>query len=148
MAQATNYVEDKVLNAITSNGSINFATGGVTLGSGIYIGLFTGAPTDSGGGTEVATSGTGYTRIQTGSAMASGGTQGKFDGATSGSITNDAEIMFPQSTGDWGNVSAVGLFDASTGGNLLVYGSLTSVVEMLNGDIFKIPSGGFTVSMD
>ena len=53
MSQATNYVEDRVLNAITSNGTINFATGGVTLGSGTYIGLFTGAPSDSGSGTEV-----------------------------------------------------------------------------------------------
>jgi hypothetical protein len=148
MSQATNYVEDRVLNAITSNGTINFATGGVTLGSGTYIGLFTGAPSDSGSGTEVSNSGTGYSRIQTGSAISSGGVQGKFGNVSGGSITNDAEIIWDISTADWGNISAVGLFDSATGGNLLVYGNLSSVVEMLNGDTFKIPLGGFTVSMD
>lgn len=148
MSQATNYVEDKVLNAITSNGSVNFATGGVVLGSGTYIGLFTGAPTDSGGGTEVVSSSTGYTRVQTGSAISGGGLQGKFNNVSGGTISNDAEIIWELSTADWGNITAVGLFDSATGGNLLVYGNLSSTVEMLNGDTFKIPLGGFTVSMD
>ena len=148
MSQATNYVEDRVLSAITSNGTINFATGGVTRGSGVYLGLFTGAPTDSGGGTEVSSSGSGYSRILTGSAISGGGVQGDFVQATSGTVATDGEIIWDASTADWGNVTAIGLFDASTGGNLLIYGSLASVVEMLSGDTFKIPLGGFTISMD
>ena len=61
MSQATDYMEEKVLDAIASLGSIDFASGTVTAGSGGYIGLFTSAPSDSSAGTEVSASGTAYT---------------------------------------------------------------------------------------
>ena len=39
-------------------------------------------------------------------------------------------------------------YDAPTGGNILLYGSLTSPVSIQQGDIFKIPASGFTIQMD
>ena len=45
---------------------------------------------------------------------------------TSGTTSNNSAIAFPAATADWGTVVAVGIFDASTGGNLLFFGSVTS----------------------
>ena len=66
---------------------------------------------------------------------------------TDGAITNDQDITFATAGGAWGNVSHVAIFDAATGGNLLVYGALASAVDIQNGDIFKIPSGSFTCNI-
>ena len=141
MAQATDYYEGISLSALATLGSVDLATGNVTAGSGGYIGLLTAAPSDSTGGTEVSTSGTAYARNQVGSSG-----QGNLSG-TAGSITNDAEFKWNDATADWGQITHVGLYDAATGGNLLVYGELQTAVDITAGDIFKIPAGGFTITM-
>jgi hypothetical protein len=101
----------------------------------VYVALYTVAPTDAGGGTEV--SGGSYARQPV-----------TFSAASGGSITNSADITFPQATADWGTIVAVGLFDASTAGNLLWYGNLTTSKTVNSGDIFKISAGNLTVSLD
>jgi len=101
----------------------------------VYVALYTTAPTDAGGGTEV--SGGSYARQAV-----------TFSAASDGSITNSADITFPQATADWGTIVAVGLFDASTAGNLLWYGNLTTSKTVNSGDIFKISAGNLTVSLD
>ena len=101
----------------------------------VYVALYTVAPSDSGGGTEV--SGGSYARQPV-----------TFSAASGGSITNSADITFPQATADWGTIVAVGLFDASTAGNLLWYGNLTTSKTVNSGDIFKISAGNLTVSLD
>jgi hypothetical protein len=143
MSQATDYLEEKILDAMATLGSFDFASGTVTSGSGGYIGLFTSAPSDSAAGTEVSASGTAYTRIQIGSAG-----QGSFNAASGGEIDNDAEFRWADALADWGTITHVGLFDASTGGNLLVYGQLQSSVVIELGDIFKVPANGFTIQMN
>jgi hypothetical protein len=101
----------------------------------VYVALFTVSPSDSGGGTEV--SGGSYARQAV-----------TFGAASGGSISNSADITFPQATANWGTIEAVGLFDASTAGNLLWYGDLTQSKTVNNGDIFKISAGNLTVSLD
>ena len=130
MSQASDYLENKLQDAIFNGGSIS----GITP----RIALFTSDPSDDGGGTEVT--GTDYARIDVSAAFpaASG---------TDGAITNDQDITFATAGGAWGNVSHVAIFDAATGGNLLVYGALASAVAIQNGDIFKIPSGSFTCTV-
>ena len=142
MSQATDYLEGKVLEALGSLGSVDFADGTVTQGTGGYIGLLTAAPSDSSGGTEVSTSGTAYARVQVGSSG-----QGSFSG-TAGSIANDTEFRWADATAAYGVVTHVGLYDAATGGNLLVYGALQASVDIDVGDIFKIPANGFTIQMN
>lgn len=141
MAQATDYYEGISLQALATLGSVDLATGTVTAGSGGYIGLLTSAPSDSAGGTEVSSSGTAYSRNQVGSTG-----QGNLSGSA-GSITNDGEFKWDDATSDWGQITHVGLYDAATGGNLLVYGALQSAVDINTGDIFKIPANGFTITM-
>ena len=43
MSQATDYLEEKVLGALKTLGSVDLATGAVTAGGGGYIGLMTSA---------------------------------------------------------------------------------------------------------
>lgn len=91
-----------------------------------YAVLFTAAPSNAGGGTEVA--GGGYAAVAVPSTLAAwSGTQG--DGTTtastgtSGRATNNAAIAFPVPTADWGVVTHDGLRDAP-GGNLLFWAPL------------------------
>lgn len=91
-----------------------------------YIGLLTGAPSDSSAGTEV--SGTGYARVAiTASLTAFSGTQtpGSTTASTGtdGTIENNAVLSFarPDTTANWGSVGWFGIYDAASGGNLLEY---------------------------
>ena len=74
-----------------------------------YLALFTAAPSDSGGGTEV--SGGGYARQSFTSAA-----------AASGATSNDSAVSFTASGANFGTVTHVGVFSASPGGNLLWHG--------------------------
>lgn len=87
----------------------------------VYVALFTAAPTDAGGGTE-ATGGS-YARVQVTQA------DGSWDApiGTPSATQNTGVITFPTSTATWGGtMTHFGLYDASAGGNLLVWNSLTT----------------------
>lgn len=136
MSQATDDLESRVLTAIATAGTANLGNGlSGSAGSGAFIGLFTGAPTDASVGTEL--SGNGYTRKQA-----------SFGAVTAGAVSTNADTQFPDATATWGSITHAGLFNNATGGQLLVYGTLNSPSQIDAGDIFKIPVGGFTVSMD
>ena len=124
----SNFLELEVLDHVFRNSAY-------TAPSTIYVALFTSAPNDAGGGTEV--SGNGYAR----QSMA-------FGTAASGSISNSGSVEFPTATADYGTVVAMGLFDASSGGNLLAYGSLTSNKTVSNGDVFRFNASSVTISLD
>lgn len=79
-----------------------------------YIGLFTTMPIDAGtGGVEV--SGGSYARVAT------AGDWNSASGSSPSSITNSALLAFPTATASWGTIVGFGIFDALTGGNLLVF---------------------------
>src|SRR4051812_46203991 len=73
----------------------------------IYVALFTAAPSDSGGGTEV--SGGSYARVLNGpSVSAWKSTNGTTSGASSGTggaFANGSTITFASPTGNWGVVT-------------------------------------------
>jgi hypothetical protein len=80
-----------------------------------YLALFTVAPTDAGGGTEAAF--TGYARVATAAADWNTPTT-----AIPAVITNAAAKTFGTCTASPGSaIVAWGIYDASTGGNLLVW---------------------------
>ena len=111
-----------------------FTTTGVTRPTAWYVGLYTVAPTDSGGGTEV--SGYAYTRV---SATLS---------VTGDTATNGSALEWAAATGTWGTVVAVGIFDASTAGNLIAYGNLTTSKTITTGDVFRISTGNLDITLD
>ena len=127
MSALSNYLENALINAVLNNTSYTSPTT-------TYVGLFTSDPTDAGSGTEV--SGGSYARKAA-----------SFSAASEGNSTNDADITFDQATANWGTVTHFGLFDASTTGNLLFHGALTSSKAIESGDIFKIASGNLSITL-
>ena len=112
-----------------------------TRATNIFCALFTAEPSDSGGGTEVATGS--YARV----------TSDAWNVATTsagGTTTSDnsSAISFPQATADWNTVTAFGIFDTSTGGNLLLWSSLTTDRIVLNGDTASFSAGALDVTLD
>jgi hypothetical protein len=126
----TNYTEAAVLNHIY--GSTTFAKP-----SAIYIGLFTAAPTEAGGGTEV--SGNAYVRML--AAFTVAGTS-----PTTASLAS--QIEWPAATADWGTITHFATFDAATGGNMLSFAALTVPKTVLNGDIFRFESDSISITLD
>jgi hypothetical protein len=109
-------------------GNVLFRTQAAWKPSAIYVALFTAAPSDSGGGTEV--SGGSYARVQVTQADANWnaptGGNGLFDNAN--------DIVFPAPSANWGTVTHFGIFDAASAGNLLIHGALTAQKTINNGD--------------
>jgi hypothetical protein len=128
MAEFTNYLENKLLDHVLNNASFTSPTT-------VYVGLFTAAPTDTTSGTEV--SGGSYARQVLSVSTASEGV-----------VTSDADITFPQATGSWGTIVALGIHDALSSGNLLMYTDLTTSKTIETGDILKVSSGSLTVTLD
>jgi len=96
-----------------------FRTGSFTKPAALHVSLHTANPTDAGTGTEV--SGGSYARVQRdpGDANWSAGTP------TDGITNNVAAITFPSPTANWGVVTHVAIWDASTAGNMICYATLT-----------------------
>jgi hypothetical protein len=68
---------------------------------------------------------------------------------TPGVTSNNADVTFPPANGgDWGLVDSIGVFDAATDGNLLLWGALTASKQINDGDTFKVPSGDFDFTVD
>src|SRR5687768_16641189 len=109
-----------------------FRTGSFTKPTVLAIALFTAAPSDSGGGTEVT--GGSYARVDRppldANWTAASGTNGLTD--------NAAVITFPTATASWGTITHIGIFDALTTGNLLFHGALTTSKTVGSGDTFSI----------
>jgi len=130
MSSFTNYTENLVLTWLLT-------TGTATRPTSWFVGLFTAAPSDTGGGTEV--SGSGYARKATGTITVSG---------TATTATNAAAIEFdPASGGNWGSITHAAIFDASTGGNMIAWAQLTTARTINDGDVFRIPAGSLTVTL-
>lgn len=101
-----------------------------------YQALYTSAPGNADVGTEVA--GGSYARVAVASSMANwSGTQSagstSASSGTSGKSSNNITIAWSAPTADWGAVTSYGRRDASSGGNLLVWGSFASPRSILNG---------------
>jgi hypothetical protein len=131
MSSFSDYTENLVLNYV-------FTTNSVTRPTEWYVGLFTAAPSDSGGGTEV--SGFGYTREATGTLSVSG--------TSPTNCTNNAAIEFdPATGGNWGTITHIAIFDAATSGNMLGWAQLTTSRTINDGDVLRIPAGDLDITL-
>jgi hypothetical protein len=133
MAALSDYLENALINHLFRN--TDYARP-----ANIYVALYTAAPSDSGGGTEV--SGGSYAR----QAIATGASSG-WTAASGGATENSATLTFPTATASWGTITHIGLFDASSGGNLLFHGALTASKTIGSGDIFRFNAGDLDVSL-
>lgn len=129
MAGFTDYLETKVLDHV-------FGGTSYTAPSTLYVALFTAAPSDSGGGTEVSTSGTAYAR-QTITFTTSGGT-----------TSNTSAVEYSTATGSgYGTVVSMALFDSATSGNMLAYGNLTVSKSVSAGDVFRFNASAIDITL-
>jgi hypothetical protein len=122
----TNYLENKLIDHF-------LGTTSYTMPADVYVALFTVAPSDAAGGTEV-TGGSYARQIAT------------FTAASSGATSNDSNIDFtgmPAAT-----TVAIGIFDAITTGNMLLYGTLTTNKTTDAGDTLRIATGDLDISID
>lgn len=122
----TNYLENKLIDHFL--GTTAYANAAV-----VYVGLFTVTPGEAGGGTEV--SGGSYARQSA-----------SFSAAVNGSAANNINVDFTNMPA--ANTVSIGIFDAVTSGNMLLYGSLTTPKTTDAGDTLRIASGSLTISID
>jgi len=130
MSDMSDYLENKLIDHIFRNRSY-------TVPATIFVGLYTAAPSDAGGGTEVT--GGSYVRVQVGPSdtdwdATQGGTPAAASSGTGGATANAAAITFPAPSANWGVITHMGIFDASSAGNLLFWKALTTPKTVNNGD--------------
>tara|TARA_A100001201_G_C4058569_1_gene191964 strand:+ start:345 stop:803 length:459 start_codon:yes stop_codon:yes gene_type:complete len=151
MSNASNYIENELLDHVLGEGSRNYTPPTLYLalfadtGSGVAAALESGTNSTSGTGNW------GYYEINNGNYAR---VAVNFNAASSGSATNDGAVPFAQATANYdtaggaGNVvTHIAIMDASTAGNVLFYGALSVSKTVTTGDTFQINDTALTVSL-
>ena len=136
MAGLSDYAEAAIINAFLRGTNVTAPTV-----ASLRLALFTADPTDAGTLNEVAT-GTWYVRQATGTftaPAASGSTQ---------QASNTASITFPAVTVAAVTVTHVGIFDASTSGNMLFSAPMTTSKTLQVGDVLSFAPSTIVASID
>ena len=128
MAGFSDYTENKVLDLLRGTAW--------TPPAGLYIGLYSAAPTDAGGGTEVTTT-----------IRVAGRVAATFPAASGGTMSNSALVDFGTAAGA-ATVTHFGIFDAASGGNLLAWNAVTTPLAIGAGVQVSFPIGTLTVTLD
>ena len=138
MAAMSDYLENKVLDMLLGNNAA-LGTGDLNIDN-VHVALFTAGPSDAGGGTEL--SGNAYARI-----AVTNDSNTNWAAAVGGLKKNSTAISFPQADGDWGTITHVGLFDKSSGGNLLFHGALNTPKTVADDDTFSFGIGDLQITL-
>ena len=126
MSQLADYAETALFNHLLRNVAL-------TSPATVYLALYTASPTDADSGTEV--SGGAYARQAI-----------TFGAPSNGVGTNSALITFPTASASWGVVTHFGIRDNISGGNLLIWGSLTNQKTVDIDDTVKVNIGDLSVT--
>lgn len=134
MSAASNYLENTILDYVFSNAVY-------TPTDNVYVGLFTN------------TSGNAAANLEAGTLTdeVSGGSYARkvatFGAAVNGTAAIDTTVTFDPATADWGTITHVAILDASTAGNVLFWGAVTTAKEILSGDTFQITAPNLSVTL-
>lgn len=137
MSAKTNYLEDNIINHILRNTTF-------TSPAQTWVALFT-TITDGEASSVTEVSGNAYARIrvykdQT-AADAVSNTTPYWSAPSNGVVNNARDILFAVATpSGWGTVVGFGVYDASTTGNLLYYGTLSASKTVAADDQVKFSS--------
>jgi hypothetical protein len=132
----SNYLENEILDHVLGGSDY-------TRPATVYVRLYlqSSAVGEAGGGTEV--SGTDYAPV----AVTNNATN--WPAASGGAKSNGTVIDFGTvGSGGWGQVGSFGVWDASTSGNLLYYGSLGTPKTLDAGDTCTFPIGSLDITED
>lgn len=127
MSSYTNYFEQKMIGHALAGESW-------TPVSTYYVALFTASPGEAGGGTEC--SGGGYARVSVTFTR------------TGSQVANAANTEFPVSTANRDPITAFGIFDAATSGNLVAYKVFASAKQYNSGQNLTFLAGELTAIQD
>lgn len=133
MSQASDYLEQKLLDHL-------FGLAAYTAPATMYLALFT-ALTSGETPTVTEAAGGSYARV----AITNDATGWS---RASNTVTNDNILTFTTATGSQGTVTHWGLYDASSGGNLLIYGELPSPTAIVNGTTFRVAAGQLSITLN
>lgn len=128
---ASDFLENKVLDHV-----LRYSTAPYTAPSTLYVGLFTASTGLETNSPSAEISGNNYSRQTV-----------TFGAAASGSSASNATVTFPAASGTWGTITHVAIMDASTSGNVLFWGAVTTSKTIESGDTFQISSGNLTISL-
>lgn len=99
-----------------------------------FLALFTAAPSDSGGGTELSTGGYARQAIT-------------FGAASSGVVANTSTHTFTATGASWGSVTHYGIFSASSAGTLYWHGALGTPRTIADGESLTVAASAFTLTL-
>lgn len=142
MSAMSDYLENKLVDQLFRGQAAPTTTT-------LYIALYTAAPSDTGGGTEV--SGSNYSRVAVTSSLANwAGTQSAgstiASSGTGGQTSNNNSITFPTPSATWGTVTHFAIYDATSGGNELFWGALTISKTINSGDTVSFPAASLSIT--
>ena len=103
--------------------------------SEVFMGLFNAAPTEQRAGSEVPA--LDYERQPM-----------EIANSVAGGIELTRVVRFPAAQTPWGAIEAVGIFDASENGNLLVWGPFVDVKTIGVKDGYEVPVGSFEIRFE
>lgn len=140
MSQFSDYLEQALVNHIFRDTAYSQPTS-------VYIALFTSNPGEDGSGAEVDPTGT-WTDYERQDAAGGGTKVSGWDAPADGVTQNAKVITFPANNGSSTiTVSHIGIYDASSAGNLLFYAPLVSSKSLLQGDVLSFGVGSITVTL-
>jgi hypothetical protein len=125
----TNYGESSLVKHLVGKAAF-------TMPTTVYVSLHTADPTET-GSMAAEVSGGAYSRQAVTWGIESGG-----------SIANSAELAWTVASASWGTVTHIGICDAATAGNMLVFGALTASKTVASGDQFKMAASALSVTLD
>lgn len=129
MSALSDYAEKLVLDWMMTTGS-------ATRPTAWFVALYTAAPSDSGGGTEVSAGGYSRKSVTFAAATSPGGT-----------TSNTNIVSWTAAGAGYGTVTHIGIFDASTGGNLIWQGTLSASKTVNDGDTIQFAAGNLTLTL-
>ncbi len=106
------------------------------LPTSFYIGLSSTQPTANGSGV-TEPSGAGYARVKL----------TNLGSPNNGKIINTANVSFNESTAGWGNMKYFVIYDSLTGGNLLMYDTLSPARTVEISTIVTVKSGTLALTL-
>jgi len=156
MSAASNYLEDKLLDH-----TLRQTAGDYNPPSTVYVALFAdngtndaGDALESGTNASASTANWGYFEINNGSYARQSVTFAAAGTTTTGTIETNATVSFPVATANYDTAGSTGqvvthiaIMDASTGGNVLFYGALTTSKTVSSGDQFTVSTGNLSISL-
>lgn len=137
----SNYLAKKLIEEVL--GGVAFTSPANT-----YFGLWTQALDDTSTGSAAGEANYGgYARALVGSGNNQTDAWNAASGTTTATVTNKNDVTFPTSTGTPNTITYMGCLDASTGGNMLYWASVTSQ-DIGTGDTPRVKASQFTVIED